>query len=227
MSITKDDLPLQSVYRWERERADRIFLTQPLRRGVTQDWTWSEAVDEARRMAAYLKAQPWPPGSRVAILSKNCAWWIMADLAIWMAGHVSVPIYPSLRAQSIRRILEHCDAKACFIGATDGEDPASACCSPDIETIVLPTACRDGEVGWNALVEANHPIPGAPARDADDLATIIYTSGTTGTPKGVMHRFGSFAFNAKALTQILGLTEKQRVLSYLPLAHIVERAGVE
>ena len=70
-------------------------------------------------MAAYLKAQNWEPGSRVAILSKNCAWWIMADLAIWMAGHVTVPIYPSLRPQSIRQILEHSEAKACFLGATD------------------------------------------------------------------------------------------------------------
>jgi long-chain acyl-CoA synthetase len=150
----------------------------------------------------------------------------MADLAIWMAGHVSVPIYPSLRVQSIRRILEHCDAKACFVGATDGVDVGPACC-PDIETVVLPTAQSNGEVGWNALIEANRPIAGEPVRNADDLATIIYTSGTTGVPKGVMHRFGSFAFNAKALTRILGLTDKQRVLSYLPLAHIVERAGVE
>ena len=114
MSIKADDLPLQCVYRWERERADRVFLTQPFGGGQVRDWTWAQAVDEARRMAAYLKAQNWEPGSRVAILSKNCAWWIMADLAIWMAGHVSVPIYPSLRAQSIRQILEHSEREGLF-----------------------------------------------------------------------------------------------------------------
>src|ERR1043166_4681029 len=169
MSITPDDLPLQCVYRWERERRDRIFLTQPLG-GAVRHWSWAQAIDESRRMAAYLKAQGWEPGSRIAILSKNCAWWIMADLAIWMAGHVSVPIYPSLRAQSIRRILEHCEAKACFVGATDGVDITAACCSPDVAAIVLPTAQTDGEVGWNALVEANRPIAGAPVRNPDDLA---------------------------------------------------------
>src|SRR5438105_4179365 len=140
MSITADELLLQCVYRWERERADRIFLTQPLGGGVVLDWTWGQAVDEARRMAAYLKAQGWEPGSRVAILSKNCAWWIMADLAIWMAGHVSVPVYPSLKPQTVRQILEHSEAKACFLGATD-EKEMVVCGIPDrICSITLPTA---------------------------------------------------------------------------------------
>ncbi len=226
MNITPDDLPLQRVYRWERERADRIFLTQPLGGGRVRDWTWAQAAGEARRMAAYIETQSWEPGSRVAILAKNCAWWIMADLAIWMAGHVSVPIYPSLRAQSIRRILEHSGSKACFLGATEGVGASGACAAAGVPSIALPTAAA-GDVSWNAFVEAHQPIAGAPERAADDLATIIYTSGTTGSPKGVMHRFGAFAFDAKELAGLLGLTAKERVLSYLPLAHIVERAGVE
>ena len=100
MEITQDDLPLECIYRWERERADKPFLTQPFAGGTVRHWTWAQALDESRRMAAYLKAQQWEPGSNVAILAKNCAWWIMADMAIWMAGHVSVPVYPSLRPQS-------------------------------------------------------------------------------------------------------------------------------
>ena len=110
--VTEDDLSLQCIYRWERERGSQIFLTQPFGGGQVREWTWSQAVDEARRMAAYLKAQGWEPGSRVAILSRNCAWWIMADMAIWMAGYVSVPIYPSLRAESVRQILEHSEARS-------------------------------------------------------------------------------------------------------------------
>lgn len=225
MGTTADDLLLQRVYRWERERADRVFLTQPCR-GEARDWTWGQAVHEARRMAAYLKAQRWEPGARVAILSKNSAWWIMADLAIWMAGHVSVPIYPSLRAQTVRQILEHSGAKACFIGDVEKET-APVCGADGIDWIALPNAATDVEVGWQALIDANAPIPGAPVRPADDLATIIYTSGTTGNPKGVMHRFLGFAHDAKALSDLIGLGEEQRVLSYLPLAHILERAGGE
>src|SRR5262249_48326839 len=60
-----------------------------------------------------------------------------------------------------------------------------------------------------------------------DLATIIYTSGTTGTPKGVMHRFSSWRFTALASIRMLGLNADERLLSYLPLAHIVERIGAE
>jgi long-chain acyl-CoA synthetase len=225
MGIADDDLPLQRIWRWERERADRVFLTQPLG-GRVREWTWRQAVGEARRMAAYLKAQHWEPGSPVAILSKNCAWWIMADMAIWMAGHVSVPIYPSLRAQTIRQILDHSGARACFIGAPE-RDAAGVCGSPGLAWIALPTAGSNQEVGWEALVEATMPVPGTPVRPAEDLATIIYTSGTTGTPKGVMHRFAGFAYDARVLTAMLGLKGPQRVLSYLPLAHILERAGSE
>src|SRR5271157_4393987 len=125
MSTTQDDLPLERAYRWERERGDSVFLTQPFGGGRVREWTWAQAVGEARRMAAYLNAQDWEPGSRVGILSKNCAWWIMADL-------VSVPIYPSLRAQSVRQILEHSGAKACFIGATDEKEAAGGCTSPGV-----------------------------------------------------------------------------------------------
>jgi len=226
MGIADADLPLQRIWRWEQERADRVFLTQPLG-GRVREWTWQQAVGEARRMATYLKAQHWEPGSPVAIISKNCAWWIMADMAIWMAGHVSVPIYPSLRAQTIRQILDHSGAKACFIGATERE-AAGVCGLPGLSWITLPSAAEsDSAIGWEGLVEATAPIAGAPVRPADDLATIIYTSGTTGAPKGVMHRFAGFAHDARVLTGMLGLTEPQRILSYLPLAHILERAGSE
>jgi long-chain acyl-CoA synthetase len=227
MQVTESDLALNCVYRWERERPDRVFLTQPFGGGQGRQWTWAQAVGEARRMAAYLKAQGWEPGSRIAILSKNCAWWIMADLAIWMAGHVSVPIYPSLRPQSIRQILEHAEARACFLGATDEREAGGTNTLPGITWIAFPNAAEDGDASWESLVESNTPITGSPTRKADDLATIIYTSGTTGTPKGVMHRFGSFAHNARILSNLLDLHTEQRVLSYLPLAHIVERAGVE
>ena len=227
MGIAPEDLPLERVYRWEHERADRIFLTQPLA-GQARSWTWAQAVGEARRMASYLKAQDWEPGSRIAILSKNCAWWIMSDLAIWMAGHVSVPIYPSLRAPTIRQILGHSGARACFIGAVDDREASGAGDgTPGVSWIAFPNARDGAEVGWQAIVDANKPIPGFPTRPAGDLATVIYTSGTTGVPKGVMHRFGSFAYNARVLSNLLGLDLDQRVLSYLPLAHIVERSAVE
>jgi len=226
-TVEEGDLPLQRIYRWERERAAEIFLTQPVGGGKVREWTWSEAIGEARRVAAYLKAQNWEPGSRVAILSRNCAWWILADLAIWMAGHVSVPIYPSLKPQTVRQILEHSESKACFLGATDEKEmvecgiPAWVCC------MRFPTVAQNGSGTWDDLIAATPPFKESPTRPAQELSTIIYTSGTTGTAKGVMHSFASFTYNAKIVAEMLGLTADQRILSYLPLAHIVERVGVE
>jgi long-chain acyl-CoA synthetase len=222
-----EELPLQCMYRWERERAHRVFLTQPFAGGDVRDWTWAEAADEARRMSAYLKAQAWEPGSRVAILSRNCAWWVMADLAIWMAGYVTVPIYPSLKPQSIRQILEHSGAMACFLGPTDEKEAVSSGIPAHVLCIRFPTAPAGGGPCWHEIVAVCEPLAGTPTRAADELATIIYTSGTTGTPKGVMHSFAAFRFFAAAIKDLLDLTGEERLFSYLPLAHIVERAGLE
>jgi long-chain acyl-CoA synthetase len=225
--LTENDLPLQLLYRWEHERGGEVFLTQPHSGGRVREWTWAEAVDESRRMAAHLKARNLEPGSRVAILSRNSAWWILADLAIWMAGHVSVPIYPSLLPDSVGRILEHSEARACFLGATDETEMARLAFPPGMYAIALPPAPPAGIDSWDSIVAATSPLAGSPSPSSSALATVIYTSGTTGVPKGVMHTFGAFSYNAKTLAGQLALTTPQRLLSYLPLAHIVERVGVE
>ena len=222
-----DELPLQCMYRWERERAERIFLTQPFDGGNVSDWTWSQAANEVRRMAAYLKSQGWGPGARVAILSRNCAWWILADMAIWMAGYVTVPVYPSLKPQSVRQILEHSGARCCFVGPTDERESASSGIPPAVLCIRFPNVPANGDKSWQAALESSAPLEDNPTRPSSDLATIIYTSGTTGTPKGVMHSFAAFCYDARRLADLLGATSDQRALSYLPLAHIVERAGLE
>ncbi len=225
--VAEADLPLESVYRWERVRSNQVFLTQPYSGGKIRQWTWAQAIDEARRMAAHLLAQNWEPGSRVAILSKNCAWWIMADLAIWMAGHVTVPVYYSLKPLSVRRILEHSECRACFFGPTDDAESPHLGIPAGIERIAFPNATENGALTWDAIIRTIEPLRGAPTRRAEDLATIIYTSGTTGTPKGVMHTFGSLGSNSISLRSRVAATSEDRFVSYLPLAHIVERCGVE
>jgi long-chain acyl-CoA synthetase len=224
--IFNEDLPLQRIYRWEKERAATVFLTQPIR-GEARDWTWAQAMNEVRRMAAWLRAQDWPQGSHIAILSKNCAWWMMAEFAVWMAGHVSVPIYGSLKAQSVRALLDHCEPVACFIGSLDDKAIVSEGIPQRIVRITFPTGDDPGARSWESIIEATAPMAASPVRDANELATIIYTSGTTGTPKGVMHRFAAFSYFASAMTRVVGDCGDDRMLSYLPLAHIAERALVE
>jgi len=220
-------LPLQRVYHWEKEYANKVFLTQPFG-GTVRDWTWSQTMDDVRRVAAWIIEQHWEPGSRIAIVSKNCAYWMMAELAIWMAGHVSVPIYPSLMPSSVRKLLDHCEPVACFVGAVDDASVATDGIPPDAVRVRFPTAPAFEARTWESIVAGTQPLSGNPTRSADELATIIYTSGTTGPPKGVMHSFRAFSYFVAGGLRVFGYSDdEERVLSYLPLAHIAERALVE
>jgi long-chain acyl-CoA synthetase len=125
MSDADDWTPLSGLYEWERKQPDAIYLTQPVGTQVT-DYTWAVVGDQVRRIAAHLQSLQLPPGSQIALLSKNCAHWIMADLAIWMAGHVSVPIYPSLNAETVRYILDHSEARLLFLGRLEDWDEMRA-----------------------------------------------------------------------------------------------------
>ena len=227
--IPRTELPLQRIYQNERERGSSVFLTQPVQ-GTVREWTWGEAMGEARRVAAYLKAQNWPPGSRIAIFSKNCAWWIMADFAIWMAGHTSVPIFPSLSDASLGAILGQSEPVACFLGPRDRRRRSEDTPLARFDRISFPGVPRpDGTVGWEELIEREKPLEESPVREPREIATIIYTSGTTGAPKGVMQTFLSLALMAKSIMPSLEAVRspEERMLSYLPLAHIAERAIVE
>ncbi|QBQ12644.1 MULTISPECIES: AMP-binding protein [unclassified Pseudomonas] len=220
-------LPLQVFFDREARRPRQRFLVQPIKGGEVQTLTWAEAGHQARCAAHWLRARDLPQGSHIALISKNCAHWIIADLAIWMAGHVSVPLYPNLTADSVAHVLEHSEAALAFIGKLDDWPAMSAGVKADLPTISLPL-CPDGEFDFTwADLQACSPIQDNPAPAASDLATIIYTSGTTGLPKGVMHSFGALAFAAIRGTELFGLGEGDRLLSYLPLCHVAERMFVE
>ena len=229
-TVSPDMLALQRLYHFEKTAPARIALTQPMGDGTSRDFTWAEVADQTRRMAAHLKAQGWEPGSKVAILSKNCAWWLMSDLAIWMAGYVSVPLYPTLAHDTVNQILTHSEARACFIGKLDGWEgmkPGVPAGLPCISYALSPPDAIKNYPGWDALCAKTPPMQGEVMRPADELATLIYTSGTTGKPKGVMHSFGNFAWALEQGIKRIPMGADDRMLSYLPLAHVVERVLVE
>ena len=230
-------LALQRLYHWEQTAPARVVLSQPIGGGALQDFTWAQVMDQSRRMAAHLLAQGVQPGDRVALLSKNTAWWLMADFAIWLAGGVSVPLYPTLAAATIRQILSHSEARLLFIGKLDGWAAMLPGVPPGLRCIRMPLApplaeLPGGDYGlcddWDAIQQRSQPLAGKPLRDGDELATILYTSGTTGAPKGVMHSFATFAWSIETgLNRVRAIDENARMLSYLPLAHVAERALVE
>jgi len=227
VKVADDLLPLQKIWRWERELGSRVYMTQPMGGGLVREFTWGEAVDQARRMAAHLRSFGWEPGTRIAILSKNCAWWLMSDYAIWMAGYVSVPVYPTLTANSVRQVLEHSEARACFIGKLDDWATMKPGIPEGLPCIRYPLAPAEPYPSWDEIVARTAPLAGHPLRPAEDMATIIYTSGTTGTPKGAMHAFASFGHAAQVSCTLFEGDENDRVLSYLPLAHVADRLVAE
>ncbi|MDX1369446.1 AMP-binding protein [Pseudomonas sp.] len=220
-------LPLQMFYQREARHPNKRYMVQPLPGGQLQELSWADVGEQARRSANWLRSRELPQGSRIAIISKNCAHWIIADLAIWMAGHVSVPLYPNLTADSVRQVLQHSEAALVFIGKLDDWPGMAAGVPADLPTIGLPLR-PPGPFSylWDEL-QACAPIQDDPTPAADQLATIIYTSGTTGTPKGVMHNFSNLGFAASRATELFGVGEDDRVLSYLPLCHVAERMFVE
>ena len=226
-AVSPDALALQRLYHWEKTAPQRVVLTQPTGGGVVRDFTWRQVMDETRRMAAHLKSLGFPPGSRIAILSKNCAHWLMSDFAIWMAGHVSVPLYPTLAADTIRQILEHSEARLLFVGKLDGWDGMKSGVPAGLPQISMPLSPPNDCVSWDALIGTTFPLEGEPVRDGDELGTLMYTSGTTGMPKGVMHSFATFAWSVTSGLKRVIIDRDTRLLSYLPLAHVAERTLVE
>ncbi len=233
-TIPADKLALQRLYHWERSAGSTVTLTQPMGGADLKDFTWAQVGDQVRRMAAFLKAkgaaEGWPADAKVAILSKNCAWWLMSDLAIWMAGYISVPLYPTLAPETITQILTHSEARFLFVGKLDGWEgmkPGVPAGLPGASYALSPDDAKRSYEGWDAICARTEPLQGEPTRGADELCTLIYTSGTTGLPKGVMHNFGAFAWSVDAGLKRIPLTGSDRMLSYLPLAHVVERTLVE
>lgn len=225
--MTAVRLPLDAFFHREARHPNKRYMLQPLPGGQIQELSWAEVGEQARRAANWLRALELAPGSRIAIISKNCAHWIITDLAIWMAGHVSVPLYPNLGAESVRQVLEHSQAAVVFVGKLDDWQAMAPGVPEGVPCVGLPLRPSGRfDYLWSDL-QACTPIQDQPKPAADQLSTIIYTSGTTGTPKGVMHNFSNFAFGASRGLELFGVGEDDRMLSYLPLCHVAERMFVE
>ena len=212
---------------------DRIFLTQPIGGGQVVDFSWAQTLDQARRMAAHLQGRGFAPGARIAILSKNCAHFIIAELAIWMAGHTTVAIVPTETADTVHYVLEHSEASLLFVGKLDTWPQQQPGVPPGLPRIAFPLApdsARAGCEAWDEIIARTAPLQGHPQRAPDDLAMLIYTSGSTGRPKGVMCRFDAYTRAAEGIAADIRSRIGEganRSLSYLPLAHSMERSWGE
>lgn len=217
--------PLEAFAYWVNTTPDKPFLRQPINREF-QEYSFREADQEIRKIASALSGMGLSKGSHVALLSKNCAHWIMADLAIMMAGCISIPIYPTLGAESIHEILIHSESKAIIVGKLDDYSQQKSGI-PEIPIIGVELYGIKEQHGWDQLIAANQALEGLTDLPHEDLMTIMYTSGTTGNPKGVMHTVGSFNTLINTAVDAIIMPSQPRYFSYLPMTHIAERAGIE
>ncbi len=217
--------PLEKFLYWEKTTPTALFLHQPIS-GQWETWTYQEAGLEIRRMARALLGYHLPENSHIAILSKNCAHWIMADLAIGIAGFVSVPIYPTLSASGVRYILEHSESKLIFLGKLDNFEQQRSGIPEIVDRVSFPFYGPQEGTSWNNLI-LHEPLMDLNLPHPDRIASIMYSSGTTGVPKGVMLSFKAFDFVGQSLVKNFRIKGSQRFVSYLPLSHIAEKAYVQ
>ncbi|MGE5651897.1 MAG: AMP-binding protein [Bacillota bacterium] len=222
-----DQYPVQMLRQWASQQPDRRWLFQPVN-GQWKSLTWGQAADQVARMASALQAMGWEPGSRIAISGRNSAHWFLADMAIAMAGYVSVGLYPRQSQENTRYILEHSEAKALFLGPMMDADLFMGALPPDVKTIAFPyPEAPAGDMKWDELVAQHAPLSSYQPPAPETLMTLVYTSGTTGKPKGVMLNYGNVLFTASGALSMIPPEPNERYFSYMPLAHAFERVAVE
>ncbi|NQX86345.1 MAG: AMP-binding protein [Flavobacteriaceae bacterium] len=213
--------PLEAFLYWEANTPDCILFEQPIN-GEIIEFSYVRVGQEARKIAAHLQSYDLPKGSHIAILSKNCAHWLIADLAIMMAGYVSVPIYASLNPHTIHQVLVHSDSKVVIVGKLDDFEYQISGVR-NIDVISIDVYGDSHGVLWGDIVASAMPLKEIHQWQPEDVMTIVYTSGTTGEPKGVMHTFGNLMTSIDITINAIKLPNNLHLFSYLPLANLAER----
>ena len=228
MEISPDKTLLEYFYHWEKTTPEKTFLRQPFGDDF-RDFTWKETGRQVRSLAAYLQSLNLPAKSNIGLVSKNCAEWIITDLAIMLSGHISVPFYATLTAEQLNQVLVHSGCPVLFVGKLDDWKGMKSGIPSGVKCISFPTYNADPQhEQWEQILAKHEPLKSDFKPNLADLFTIIYTSGTTGNPKGVMLSYSAMSNGIYESRNFSKLYLKDtRFLSYLPLCHIAERNIVE
>ena len=234
MSVNEQQYEFK-FYEWEKKFKDRPLLSQPFG-NKWEEYTWGEVGEMARKLASGLKSLGLRDNAHIGIYSKNCREWVISDLAIVMAGYISVPFFPSLNGDELSHLLNFGDVDALFIGKIETWDKIKDILPEKLPIIKYPQydGCSIVSKGveWDEFINSHKPIEDPHKPNLSELWTIIFTSGTTGNSKGVMLKYRSIDGIKSVLSEPdnpLGIRHdgNNNFVSYLPLNHIFERVVVE
>jgi len=218
-------------YQKERFDLDVAFATKY--QGRWETLSTSEYVAQANRFSRGLLKLGIGKDDKIAVISMNNRMeWNIVDIGVLQLGAQNVPIYPTISSEDYEYILNHSEAKYCFVSCKEVLDKILAV-SDKLKTVKevysfdrLPNCAH-----WSEVLDLGHSESSQPEVDAmkdsvkpEDLATIIYTSGTTGVPKGVMLSHDNLVSNVLESTKRLPIKDGNvKALSFLPLCHVYER----
>ena len=211
-------------------------------RGVSQ-WestSWKDYAAEVNTLARALVASGVQAGQVVCILGFNRPEWVMMDIAAMMVGAVPTGIYWTSAAPEVEYILNHSQAPLLLVDTAERYQKIAAkvAAMPHLKQVVLMKgAAADGGQAstWEAFLAKGNDAGSAALQTqvdarleairAEQTGTLIYTSGTTGPAKAVVLSHDNLSWTTDTLTREFAVTPDDRLISYLPLAHIAEQLG--
>ena len=221
-------------YNWEKKLKNKPFLKQPFG-NLWENYTWDQVGNMARKLSTGLKSMGLPEKSHIGLVSKNCREWIIADLAISMSGHISVPFFPTLKSYEIEKLLDFGDVSALFVGKLENWEEMKQGVRDDMPIIAFPhykdhSKISEGKQWYDFINEFDAQTEDFKPK-LKDIWTIIFTSGTTGDPKGVVLTYETL-YNTKRITEDgnplkVDFSGNNDFISYMPLNHIFERVVIE
>lgn len=178
------------------------------------------------------------PQENVGVFAQNCAQYLFTDFGAWGVRAVTIPFYATSSEQQIQFMINDAHVRFLFVGEQEQYDKAHrvfALCGSMERIIIFDRSVRISNHDPHALyfddfLKLGESLPRQTEVESlyaeatfDDIANILYTSGTTGDSKGVMLSHGQYHAALEANDRCVPLTEKDRVLNFLPYAHIFEK----
>lgn len=221
--VMNDMTILKYLDRHSAERPGEDFMVDR-RDGEDIVYSFGEVHSIVEAAARSLAALFPDAGARISILGKNRAHWSMCDLAVLRAGHILAPVFTTMPPATFRYAMEFTDASLLFVGEAGNWDEVKELIPEGVVIVALPGLdLEQADYSFEAFLGLGQDAALPDHPDADAPCTIVFTSGTTGMPKGVVHSLRTLDAFVSAVCEFAG--PQTRFFSYLPLAHLGDRAA--